>query len=119
MTALATADCCAHHSVARSWDKLWSYQPSAERDNAILAREAASKRWRMIRDRIRRTFGCIKGLRAIELGSGRGDLSALLAEEGARVTLLDSSERALSQARSRFSRLGLEGQFQLGDLFAP
>lgn len=118
MTALAAVGASAHRSVAQSWNRLWAHQPSLERDDELLLREKASKRWRMIRDRLRRTFGRIKGLRTIEMGCGRGDLSALLAQEGACVTLLDTSQRALDQARMRFSRLGLEARFEIGDLFA-
>ena len=65
---------------------------------------------------LERTFGSIDGLQTIELGSGRGDLSVLLARCGARVTLLDRSERALEEARKRFVRLGLPARFEQGDL---
>ncbi len=62
------------------------------------------------------SFGSLEGLRTIELGSGRGDLSALLARRGARVTLLDTSDRALAQARSRFDRLGLTANYMQADM---
>jgi cyclopropane fatty-acyl-phospholipid synthase-like methyltransferase len=65
---------------------------------------------------IAKQFGSIRGLRSIELGCGRGDLSVLLAEAGAEVTLLDSSERALEVARRRFDRLGLSARFEQGDM---
>ena len=56
----------------------------------------------MIDRYLNNAFGRIKGLNTIELGSGRGDLSVLLAERGANVTLLDASDAALEQARERF-----------------
>jgi 2-polyprenyl-3-methyl-5-hydroxy-6-metoxy-1,4-benzoquinol methylase len=119
MTAIATADPRADRdNVVEVWDQLWVNQHSDAKDDELLARERASKRWRLILDRIRLTFGRLQGLRAIELGSGRGDLSVLLAQEGADVTLLDSSDRALDQARARFDRLGLSAEFRRGDLFA-
>lgn len=118
MTAIATADPRAHQSqVAQVWDQLWTHQPTNARDDDLLARERASKRWRLMVEHIRNMFGRLDGLRTIELGSGRGDLSALLAREGAEVTLLDASDRALDQARARFDRLGLPAKFERGDLF--
>lgn len=98
------------------WDRLWRHTPSDAKDDALLARERRSPRWASIVEKLEITFGSIKRLRAIELGSGRGDLSALLAESGANVTLLDSSDKALNQARHRFDRLGLEADFQHGDM---
>lgn len=119
MTAIATADPRAHQArVVEVWDQLWVNQPSDAKDDELLARERASRRWCLIVDRLQNTFGRLQGIRTIELGSGRGDLSALLAQEGAEVTLLDSSDRALDQARARFDRLGLPARFQKGDLFA-
>ena len=98
------------------WDRVWRYRPSDARDDALLEREEASPRWRLVVDRLERTFGSIDGLQTIELGSGRGDLSVLLARRGARVTLLDRSERALEEARKRLVRLGLPARFEQGDL---
>jgi SAM-dependent methyltransferase len=71
----------------------------------------------MILRRLETAFGAVDGLHTIELGSGRGDLSALLAERGAKVTLLDTSDLALGQARRRFERLGLQATYERGDLF--
>jgi len=106
-------------AAPKVWDRLWEYAPSDERDDALLARERRTPRWAMIRNRLIRAFGIVQGLRTIELGSGRGDLSALLAEAGAEVTLLDTSERALDQARKRFDRLKLSARFEQGDLLSP
>ena len=89
------------------WDRLWRDPPSDAKDDALLERERRSPRWAMIVDRLGATFGSIDGLKTVELGSGRGDLSVLLAQRGARVTLLDASSMALDQARARFDRLGL------------
>ena len=102
-------------SVA-AWDVLWRYHPPDTKDDALLAREARSLRWATIVGKLDAAFGSIQGLRTIELGSGRGDLSALLARNGARVTLLDSSARALRQASHRFDRLGLTASYHLGDI---
>ena len=82
-----------------------------------MERERASKRWALIVERLEATFGSLRGLTTVELGSGRGDLSALLAERGAEVTLIDSCAQALDQARTRFDRLGLPAWFKQADFF--
>ena len=102
---------------APDWDRLWRHCPGETQDDALIARERGSQRWASIHERLEEVFGSTRGLRTVELGSGRGDLSALLAEAGARVTLLDSSAAALSQARLRFARLGLPATYEQGDIF--
>ena len=102
-------------TAAATWDRLWRYHPTAARDEALLARERRGPRWMSIVDRLEGTFGSIRNLQTVELGSGRGDLSVLLAQRGARVTLIDSSAEVLRQARHRFDRLGLSAQYEHGD----
>ncbi len=101
-----------------TWDRVWQHSPDADRDSAQLLREQCNPRWALVCDAIEHTFDGIEGLRTIELGSGRGDLSALLAGCGAEVTLLDYCGRSLDQARVRFERLGLKANFVEGDLHA-
>ena len=98
------------------WDRVWRHQPSKAKDQALLARELASDRWRIVVDRVLSSFGAFQGLRTIELGAGRGDLSVLFAQRGADVTLLDCNESALSAAKKRFAGLGLDARFVKGDL---
>ncbi|MBI1826377.1 MAG: methyltransferase domain-containing protein [Planctomycetes bacterium] len=100
------------------WSRLWERTRTTNGHDALLQRERACPRWQLIKDRLLGIFGTIKGLRTLELGSGRGDLSALLAEAGAKVTLLDASKTALCHAKARFGTLGHAAQFRLGDLFA-
>lgn len=99
------------------WERVWRHRPSDERDDALLAREKGGKRWRLVVDRLQDAFGTLRGLRTIELGSGRGDLSVLLAAEGAQVTLLDQHRGVLGEAQRRFDRLGLPVTCREGDLF--
>ncbi len=93
------------------WKRVWLHTPSSERDDQLLARERRNPRWARIVEQIESAFGTCAGLKTIELGAGRGDLSALLAERGAKVTLLDASDEALDQAHRRFRRLGLPASF--------
>lgn len=89
------------------WTRLWQQAPGVEKDDALLARERCGPRWAWIRGELRKSFGTLNDLKTIELGSGRGDLSVMLAEEGAAVTLLDVNDVALTSAAQRFERLGL------------
>jgi SAM-dependent methyltransferase len=100
------------------WDRLWKARPTDSRDDQLLARERRHPRWQWILGQVEASFGSCAGLETIELGAGRGDLSAILAERGAKVTLLDASDRALDQARRRFRRLGLAARFERADLFS-
>lgn len=105
--------------VAEVWEQLWKYTPSDDKDAWLVDREARSPRWSTIVRRLLAWFGGLSGLRTVELGSGRGDLSALLAQAGARVTLVDLSDRALEQAQKRFHRMGLAGEFTQADFLDP
>lgn len=89
------------------WNDIWGQRCLREKDGSVLDRERKGPRWALIRTAILRKFGRIAGLRSIELGCGRGDLSALLAQEGADVTLLDASTMALQHAAARFRGLQL------------
>jgi len=106
-------------SAPHVWERVWQTVPSTARDDYLLGRERNGPRWAEIMDRLISAFGRTKGLRTIELGSGRGDLSVLLAERGAEVTLLDQSGAVLDQARARFQRLGLSAEYRQGDMFDP
>ncbi len=60
-----------------------------------------------------------KGLKVLELGSGRGGVGIHLARLGADVTLLDFSPTALAQAEGLFSLEGLEVKTVTGDVTHP
>lgn len=114
--APAQAPTSRRHPGSDVWDKLWHHRPSKSQDEANLKSEAKGPRWAAILRRVEETFGRVQGLRTIELGSGRGDVSLLLARRGARVTLVDYSDKALSEARLRFERFQLEAKFIRADL---
>ena len=99
------------------WERLWRHRFAPERDDDVIRREARGRRWRRIEAALNETFGRIEGLRTIELGAGRGDLSVLLAARGAKVTILDYSPAALDLARERFERWSLPAEYVQRDLF--
>ncbi|NOX58110.1 MAG: class I SAM-dependent methyltransferase [Planctomycetes bacterium] len=101
------------------WERVWRHVPEASKDDAALKREREGPRWATMVAALKETFGEIAGLRTVELGSGRADLSVLLAEQGASVTLVDQSDVALDLARERFDRLGLDAKYRKGNILDP
>jgi SAM-dependent methyltransferase len=55
------------------------------------------------------------GRRVLEVGCGRGSLSAYFADAGWDCTLLDISEAAIDLARGAFARHDLKARFEVGD----
>ena len=96
------------------WDREWAETPlDLEAPHA----EARTLRWRAQERLIGERFGGFDGLRAIEIGAGRGLNAFLFAERGARVTLLDLSPVALDHARALFDAHGLAVEAVQGDVF--
>ena len=62
-------------------------------------------------------FPRIGGASFLEVGSGSGRISVVLARRGAHVTLLDNSETAISISKELFSRHGQEATFVLDSAF--
>jgi SAM-dependent methyltransferase len=96
------------------WDRQWQAEPF---DPAAPAAEARTPRWRAQERIVRERFGGFDGLRAIELGAGRGLNGQLYAARGADVTLLDELDRPLEQARELAAANGLEVDTVRGDVF--
>lgn len=59
------------------------------------------------------------GLRILETGGGRGGVGLLLAKLGAKVTLVDFSPTALSQAEKLYALEGLEVETVVADVSMP
>ncbi len=97
----------AAHEV---WDAFWETE-SFDADLVMLQRVANSIIWERIGKLIERRFGSFEGLEVLEIGSGVGIYSSLMAGRGAKVTLLDYSEAALKRARAYYKRRGLKARF--------
>ena len=52
----------------------------------------------------------------LDMGSGRGELAAVMAREGKKSSLLDWSEKNIAFSKDLFKRLGLEGDFRQADM---
>jgi 2-polyprenyl-3-methyl-5-hydroxy-6-metoxy-1,4-benzoquinol methylase len=81
------------------WDNVWKETKSKKEYQALLKEERDSVRWRRIKAAVKKSFKSFKGLKVIEVGSGLGTYSALMAKEGAKVSLLDYSDKALQEAK--------------------
>lgn len=55
----------------------------------------------------------------LDLGSGRGDHSAMLARAGRRPTLIDWAPQNIEFSREMFAACGVEGRFCVGDITRP
>ncbi len=88
------------------WDELWSHKVSYDWDPLS----------ETIYDELRAHFDKLAGKKIIEAGSGTGKISRRLAAEGADVTLVDYSERALHNSRIAFRELKVPGTFVLSDI---
>lgn len=82
------------------WDKYW--QENRFDNKQIIKNLKSSYIWEDIRKIILDKFGSFNNLKTIELGSGRGEMSLLMALEGTDVTLVDESEFALKEAEKLY-----------------
>jgi hypothetical protein len=98
------------------WRAVWSTtRLTAESVRKTIRREQRTLRWLAIRRALTEHFGGLHGLHTIELGAGTGDISLLMALEGAQVTLFDADEQALELAAFKFAVAGLKPDVCTGD----
>ncbi|UQZ87443.1 biotin biosynthesis protein BioC [Paenibacillus konkukensis] len=88
------------------WDGIWSGNVSYSWDPLSQS----------IYETMRELAGDFRDKDILEAGSGSGKISLRLAGEGARVTLVDYSEKALANSRAAFRSAGCEGSFVLSDI---
>jgi len=97
------------------WDEQWRLTAM---DLAAPDEEAQTPRWRAQQRIVQERLGGFAGLKAIEIGAGRGLNGVLYAEQGANVTLLDVSAYPLEQAGPLFESRGLAFEAVAADAFA-
>lgn len=99
------------------WDSFWKkYNFGVKEDKQIIRQELSSIRWKKIEKRVISKYGSLNGLNVIEIGSGRGEVSTLMALKGANITLIDYSEIALDKARALFKNIGIKANFINADI---
>jgi SAM-dependent methyltransferase len=96
------------------WSRQWQAEPFDPEAPLV---EERTLRWRAQERLLVERFGAFRGLRAIELGAGRGLNALLFARRGAEVTLVDLSPVALEQARRLFEAHGLPVATVEADVF--
>lgn len=96
---------------AELWDGLWQKPASLAKDTYRVRKEERLIRWQRMETMIQKRFGGFKDLSVIEIGAGTGTNAALMAERGARVSILDYSAVALARAERLFQGLGLSATF--------
>jgi 2-polyprenyl-3-methyl-5-hydroxy-6-metoxy-1,4-benzoquinol methylase len=101
----------ASRDTPKLWDKLWETKTSKDEDTATLRIEERTVRWQKLKEIVLKKFNSFNNLRVIEIGAGTGTYSGLMAKQGAKVTIFDSSENALSRARSFMMHNKLEAEF--------
>lgn len=98
----------------QQWSQVLSTTASPDRfAEALVARGPVVPWTELLVDRTR---GCAT---VLDLGSGRGDHSAMLARAGRRPTLIDWSPQNIEFSRRMFSAYGVEGRFCVGDITRP
>jgi ubiquinone/menaquinone biosynthesis C-methylase UbiE len=110
--------------VRRVWARRWRQSPFAggtSLEARLASLYAGALRGgigaRRVTEEVERAAGQLAGLRVLEPGTGTGLLAAAVARKGARTTILDVSEGALSIAVGTFERAGLETEAVLGSVF--
>ena len=98
-------------NTAQFWDSLWQKPVSLEKDVYRVRKEERRIRWQRLEAMVRQHFGTFKDLSVIEIGAGTGTNAVLMAERGARVTVLDYSAVALARSEQLFKSLGIPAQF--------
>lgn len=101
-----------------AFDKNWKNRSEAnyihwvkgEPENQVQL--AFRNHWNLFQEIIK---GRVCGKRVLEVGCGRGSMSAYFAETGYECTLLDSSETVIETARKIFEYHGFNAVFDVGD----
>ena len=99
---------------AADWDAQWRVEPL---DPAAAEAEERTPRWLAQERIVNERLGGFEGLRAIEIGAGRGLNGLLYARRGAEVTLLDESDLPLRQAGELFEAHGTSFEPVVADVF--
>lgn len=90
------------------WDSFWSATNDSKEDIYLLKKEEKGIRWQRIEKMVLDQFGSFENLKVVEIGGGIGTISALMSINGAKVTLIDYSEKALERAKDFYSSINQE-----------
>ncbi len=96
------------------WDRHWQNKEVAVSE---VEWESKSRLFQTMLSILVNEFQSLKGINVIEVGSGLGTDALLLARHGAKATLLDWSDEALSKARELFKTYKLIPTLVQSDIF--
>lgn len=97
------------------WDKYWQ---ETKFDNKVIINNLKNSFfWKQLKIELLKNFGSFDKIRVVELGAGRGEMSLLMAMEGAQVTLVDESEFALTEAKKLYKEFNCKVILIKRDLF--
>ncbi|NPV51696.1 MAG: methyltransferase domain-containing protein [Candidatus Methanofastidiosum sp.] len=99
----------------KGWGDVWSnidFDP-----DLIVERGQKSTFFSLISGVIQKKFGSIDKLNTIELGSGIGTVSLLLALKGSNPTLVDNNEVALQRAKELYNYFKVKPKIRNEDMF--
>tara|TARA_R100001143_G_scaffold63552_2_gene71826 strand:- start:5432 stop:6277 length:846 start_codon:yes stop_codon:yes gene_type:complete len=107
-----------HKGDGAAFDKNWKDRPETsylhwtrgEPENQIQL--AFRQHWLTFNELLANQVG---EKRCLEVGCGRGSLSAYFADDGWNCTLLDISETAIKRAKQAFEKADLKANFDIGD----
>ncbi len=108
----------AERNTAALWDRTWANPVSSAHNSLRLAKEERGVRWQRLEQIVLDRCGSFEDLNVIEIGAGMGTNAALMAERGAKVTVLDYSPKAIERAKQFFQGMGLPATFVLQDALA-
>lgn len=105
---------------SQSFEENWQIRAEANylhwtRDQPTNQIQLAFRRHWMTFSKIIESGTKLPGKKCLEVGCGRGSLSAYFADAGWDCTLLDLSPKVINLARDAFSSQGLSAQFKVGD----
>lgn len=101
-------------TVMINWDKHWTEKKI---DKAEVEGERCFSEAKLI-PVLKREFGTLDGLKSIEIGSGMGTDSLIMAAYGADVTLVDYSHAALGKAQALFDLYGFKAKMVKADVLS-
>lgn len=97
------------------WGEFWDRQTF--HPESLVKRELKTSSYHLLRKIVQENLGEINDLRTLELGSGLGMNSLLLALKGSHPTLLDTDELALAKARKLYEYYNLKPDIIQADMF--
>lgn len=93
------------------WDNVWENSNSKKENLHNFNKTKKSIHWIRMKRILIKKFGSLNDIKTIEIGAGTGMHSLILASEGADVTVLDYSKKAIKASKLLFKHNNLKANF--------